>query len=541
MIFCLVTFNFVLQSQTDRRSKRHPPTRQVAQDIDEVPPPPSSSLESLQSIRRGQRSNHHSSNHSNYSVDDELYKEQLILEEELKGLKLNGCNMNLDLIHQSSQASASEPSEVVSKEYSRDPLRTKRGNNILVSDDSLDREVEGLLKELCGSQEIEEKLRNSSTHLNDMEESSFPTKSFKSDTSVFNGASSQVRVCPASISREPEGVFGKRKLRPSKKRSIGNRVSLDNVVGYNPSAIVVTNDQEAAKEFLELRKVETNLREKIKLYRQFLEQKLDDATRQEVEEQYFDTQEELCRLEKTMIYLCSFLTKGQVNWLLRKTQDKTKSFQLVQPEVPIYLQNACPSLLNGSVIEESVMPAHVNQYQNSAKHHWTSKFIAPSEGKTVPNIVVENGELKYSETLGSSLYKRLLNANATASGCGQGFDVDSIIPASSCRSVLSDKQTQTIMNQQTQTEVSFKNGSVDKIDLDSHREVPSAVQSTTCQLPCEKADRDEVIKNDRHFGRLSERPEKKAVEAGESLDTFDAVPGFENQEVFAAFSPFHYD
>lgn len=525
-----MAYHFTSQTQWDQRTKRQPPTRQMAQDIDEISSSSSSSPD--WPMRQG----HQRSNNVKHSLDDELYQEQLLLEKELRNLKLNGySNVHSEGSHFTSQIPVNDCSNGFSKNQSVKALRTNFGKNSqapqLLSDDSLDREVEGLLDELCTSQDVGHKPFHHSAHVEDR---NVPMKSLKSGARFSNGASMQPLVYHMSVSREPALTFDKQKPTPpypSVEQPLPNKLPLERVARPKPPVIVVTNDQEAAKEFLAVRKVEQFLSEKIKLFRQYLEQKLDEVTRQEVEEQYFDAQEELCRVEKTLIYLCSFLTRPQVNWLLRHSQVTSRYSQDGQPVVPVYQDNFPQRFPNGNSSTERFNSANVNQNSHVTKYN-ASKVKSQTERKTVPDIKVTNGELERTVTdetlLFNSRYNNLLHTDAAVGCRGQILDVASSRSISNGRLVHSDKQTQTIMNQHTQTESEPRDGTFSTTDNHYHSEV----QCLTANIFDRSKINEEAIERDHKVRGLSQSPEEEVEEIHDTLDGPNTDSEFENPEVF---------
>ena len=439
----------------------------MAQEVDETSS--SSSPDHSESMRMG----HQLSNPSKPSLDDELYKEQLLLEKELSDLKMNGyISTDSGREHEGFTPSHAQPMKQSSggssnaypaKHSVMDTCRRARAPELL-SDDSMDREVEGLLNELCGSRELGYgNPYGSSGHTAGNNHS---MTSLQGNKRSLNGAPIQTfnsctRGYGTSVFHEPPAVHMKQELSrtyPTAEHSLRTRLPMGRSARHQYPVNIVTNEQEAAKEFLIVRKQEQFLKERIRQQRQFLEQKLDEATRQDVEEQYFDAQEELCRVEKTLIYLCGFLTQAQVKWLLKNgPQAEGTTRRLDQPVDPISSNHFSHGLQNGDQYLGRAVPSDVNLHTARVE---SSRYSGETERKPAPRINVTNVERQEMDDtlLCNSLYKHLLSASMAMNGSRQAQDAASV--ASSARSVQSDKQTQTIMDRHTQTDPATRNGTI---------------------------------------------------------------------------------
>jgi len=272
-----------------------------------------------------------------------LIQEQRKLERELKGLQTERQPLvpPLDL----RGANPSQASSVVSiprdthSHHSNGWSSTSSGHFVsnparsvqrpeLTSDDSMDREVEGLLSVVLSSRDSEDDTSPSK------QDSLVPRTSKKQDHSprlFVNGYHEGV------LERNPgNGTLGPySSLRPNNSRFVSdneNRVpTLANGVydGSSPQSLqfsisrlnnsprepVVSQDK--VQQFWSLKKQEMYWMNRVRHQRQILAQSLDTVVRHEVEEQYFYSQEELSRIENAILDLFRRLSPEDVQRLMK--------------------------------------------------------------------------------------------------------------------------------------------------------------------------------------------------------------------------------
>ena len=187
----------------------------------------------------------------------------------------------------------------------------------LFSDDSIDREVEGFLNDFEPPR-FSPMGCNTST-ASDQREPVFQPRTerpFENNlkTMVYNG----VGIIPSSLRSRHEPVVS-----PS-------------FVTQVPSGLEIS--QERLRHFCILKKQELFWRSQIAKYRGFLEQRLDRVVRQDIEEQYFYAQEELCRMEKALAAVFYQLSSIETKWLMQhgliSTHRLQKSVSSVTLEFP---------------------------------------------------------------------------------------------------------------------------------------------------------------------------------------------------------------
>ena len=175
----------------------------------------------------------------------------------------------------------------------------------LTSGDSVDREVEGLLREVSLLKDNEDDtspLKNNylSPETTNVLHTHEPRRS--SLGMVLNGYHSGVY--------DPNGY-----TRHSYSTPPQHNTQFVSVQRNDPAAHDVSLDK--VQQFCMLKRQEIYWMNQIRSRRHILEQKLDTLVRQDVEEQYFYSQEELSRTEKAIADLFQSLSHQEVQWLLK--------------------------------------------------------------------------------------------------------------------------------------------------------------------------------------------------------------------------------
>ena len=179
----------------------------------------------------------------------------------------------------------------------------------LTSDDSVDREVEGLLREVMLLRDSEDdtspmKLDHLSSDTTNMPQRKVPQGS--SPGLLLNGYPSLVHQ-----TNDWNGYMQQSYSTPPQM----NQQFLS--VQRNQTAIPVVSQTDKIHQFRLLKKQEIHWMNQIRSRRHILEQKLDFIVRQDVEEQYFYAQEELSRVEKAITDLFQSFSPQEVQWLMK--------------------------------------------------------------------------------------------------------------------------------------------------------------------------------------------------------------------------------
>lgn len=186
----------------------------------------------------------------------------------------------------------------------------------LTSDDSVDREVEGLLREVA--------------LLRDSEDDTSPLKYdyYSPESPNISHRNGTHRSSPGMlVNGYHNGVH-----QPNVTNGYIQQ-SYSTPSQFNPQFVSTQRTQPAApvvsqtdkvQQFCLLKKQEIYWMSQIRSRRHILEQKLDILVRQDVEEQYFYSQEELSRIEKAIADLFQSLSPQEVQWLMKNGMAPSK-------------------------------------------------------------------------------------------------------------------------------------------------------------------------------------------------------------------------
>lgn len=179
----------------------------------------------------------------------------------------------------------------------------------LTSDDSVDREVEGLLSEVMLLRDSEDDTSPINRDHLSPETTNIPQQSVPQGSSpglLLNGYHSVVHQTNGSNGYMQQSYSATPQTNPQ----------LVSMRGYQVANLVVSQTDKI-EQFRLLKKQEIHWMNQIRSRRHILEQKLDSIVRQDVEEQYFYAQEELSRIEKAIADLLQSLSPQEVQWLMR--------------------------------------------------------------------------------------------------------------------------------------------------------------------------------------------------------------------------------
>ena len=179
----------------------------------------------------------------------------------------------------------------------------------LTSDDSVDREVEGLLREVMLLKDSEDDTSPIKRDHLSPETPNIPERSVPEGSSpglLLNGYPSVVHQTNGSNGYMQQSYSTAPQMNPQFASMHGRQV-----------AAPVVSQTDKIQQFRLLKKQEIHWMNQIRSRRHILEQKLDSIVRQDVEEQYFYAQEELSRVEKAIADLFQSLSPQEVQWLMR--------------------------------------------------------------------------------------------------------------------------------------------------------------------------------------------------------------------------------
>lgn len=179
----------------------------------------------------------------------------------------------------------------------------------LTSDDSVDREVEGLLSEVMLLRDSEDDTSPIKQDHLSPETTNIPQRNVPQGSSpglLLNGYPSIVHQTNGSNGYMQQSYSTTPEMKPQLVSMHGHQV-----------AVPIVSQTDKIQQFRLLKKQEIHWMNQIRSRRHILEQKLDYIVRQDVEEQYFYAQEELSRVEKAIADLFQSLSPQEVQWLMR--------------------------------------------------------------------------------------------------------------------------------------------------------------------------------------------------------------------------------
>ena len=179
----------------------------------------------------------------------------------------------------------------------------------LTSDDSVDREVEGLLSEVMLLRDSEDDTSPIKRDHLSPETTNIPQRNLPQASSpglLLNGYPSLVHQTNGSNGYMQQSYSTTPQINPA-------LVSMRE----NQTAATVVTQMDKIQQFRLLKKQEIHWMNQVRSRRHILEQKLNSIVRQDVEEQYFYAQEELSRIEKAIADLFQSLSSQEVQWLMR--------------------------------------------------------------------------------------------------------------------------------------------------------------------------------------------------------------------------------
>ena len=387
---------------------------------------------------------------------DHLIQEQVKLERELKQLQeirerlippldlrdLNANHMNGSITNgelypsdkrfidpslsrngQNEQLSRSNYHKTPSSGHSTSGPGHSRSRPGLTSDDSVDREVEGLLREVMLLRDSED---DTSPLKHEYYSPESPDISHRNGTRraspgmLVNGYHSEV-IQPNATNQHVQQNYSPPQFNPqfvSPQR--------------NQPAGPVASQTDKIQQFCLLKKQEIYWMSQIRSRRHILEQKLDPLVRQDVEEQYFYSQEELSRVEKAIADLFQSLSPQEVQWLIKNG---------MAPSSPEYIRS--PYNLHALQTNNQASPSiSYNQYDQ--------QFLPREQQQQVPYPVAPgpfvNG-INVPQRVGYQQTDSLLHYSANFSPSGnvpnQFQDTANASAPSFTKPPSTDKETQT--------------------------------------------------------------------------------------------------
>ena len=261
-----------------------------------------------------------------------LIREQIKLERELKQLQEIGESLvppldlrELDTNHMNGTAMYGEQYQTLnghSKRFtnSKDDNISSTGHLIsgpahsgarpeLTSDDSVDREVEGLLSEVMMLRESEDDTSPIIRDHRSPETTTIPQRSVPQGSSpglLLNGYHGLVHQTNGSNGYMLQSYSATPQMNAQLVSMHGHQVANHAV-----------SQTDKIQQFRLLKKQEIHWMNQIRSRRHILEQKRESIVRQDVEEQYFYAQEELSRIEKAIADLFQSLSPQEIQWLMR--------------------------------------------------------------------------------------------------------------------------------------------------------------------------------------------------------------------------------
>lgn len=367
----------------------------------------------------------------------------------------------------------------------------------LTSDESVDREVEGLLREVMLLRDSEDdtspmKLDHLSSETTNMPQRKVPQGS--SPGLLLNGYPSLVHQ-----TNDWNGYMQQSYATPPQM----NQQFLS--VQRNQTAIPVISQTDKIHQFRLLKKQEIHWMNQIRSRRHILEQKLDFIVRQDVEEQYFYAQEELSRVEKAITDLFQSLSPQEVQWLMKNgvappNPDFNRSpydvhalqthnamtpsisyNQVDQQFLPQQQLQMVPyPVASASFVNSMNVPQRFGFQQTNSQPQYTSNFSSHGAGNTFPPGFQETGTNSRNV---SRQFQDIANASSPSL----------VKPPSN------DKETQTFNRLHVQNGVSsaqrfdYNSGKLQSSNLerdsrDLGTRTPDMVDSVTVRRPPESGD-----------------------------------------------------
>ncbi|KAL9979494.1 hypothetical protein ACROYT_G017168 [Oculina patagonica] len=275
----------------------------------------------------------------------------------------------------------------------------------LTSDDSVDREVAGLLSEVA--------------LLRDSEDDTSPLKyDYYSTESPNISRSNETHSSPGMIVNgyhngvhQPNVTNGYMQQNYSTPPQINPQFISTQITQPAPP---VVSETDKVQQFCLLKKQEIYWMSQIRSRRHILEQKLDALVRQDVEEQYFYSQEELSRIEKAIADLFQSLSPQEVQWLMKNGMAPSKPEYIrspynlhalqtsnhVSPSVSYYQfdqqflprqqqQQVRYPVAPGLSVNGMNVPQRLGYQQTNSQPHYTANFspsYAPGAGNVFPGF-----------------------------------------------------------------------------------------------------------------------------------------------------------
>lgn len=273
----------------------------------------------------------------------------------------------------------------------------------LTSDDSMDREVEGLLSEVLFSR--------------DSEDDTSPLKrdslSPEMETRITQTNGTQHSSPRFIVNGHRNGVHEPNVLNGYGESSSTSSQHTPQVLSahrHHPPASSVSKDK--VQQFCALKQQEMYWMNRVRHQRQILAQPLNTVVRQEVEEQYFYAQEELSRIEKATSDLFQHLSPGDVQVLVKNGMVPTDPEYIRSPYNLHALQtntHASPSRLNNTYDQR-----FLSQQQQQQHAPYPSLPGPAFNGMNVPQ------RFGYQQTISQPQYTTNV-APSFAQGAGYAF------------------------------------------------------------------------------------------------------------------------
>ena len=480
---------------------------------------------------------------------DQLIQEQIKLERELKQLQeirerlvppldlrdLNANHMNGSVANGDQYPSdkwLTDPSPSINGQSkrlsnSKDHKMPPSGHSILgpahstarpelTSDDSVDREVEGLLSEVMLLRESED---DTSPLKHGYHSPESPNIYHRSETqrsspgmlangyhngfhqpNVTNGYVQQNYSTPPQI--DPHFVSGQR----------------------NHPAAAVVSQTDKVQQFCLLKKQEIYWMSQIRSRRHILEQKLDALVRQDVEEQYFYSQEELSRIEKAIADLFQTLTPQEVQWLIKNGMSPTKPEYIRSPYNLHALQtnsHASP-IISYNQFDQQFLPRQQQQlvpYPVAPGASVNSMNVQQKFGNQQTNSqphYTANFTSSYTQSPGN-MFPRFQDASANRGNVSHQFqDTTNASTPSFVKPPCTDKETQTFSG------VHVHNGviPVQRLDYNGETLQSANLPRDPRDLGTRTRDKDQHVDNSRSARQLPKPGNSEfRIEAGQSQIT----------------------
>ncbi|PFX33495.1 Actin, nonmuscle [Stylophora pistillata] len=309
----------------------------------------------------------------------------------------------------------------------------------LTSDDSVDREVEGLFREVSLLKEDEDDTAP-------LKHDSFSPESSNDPHRSERRRSSRMLLNGYRTGMHNPGITNNC-AQENNSSSLQNSPRISSVQRHQPADQGVSLDK--VQQFCILKKQEIYWMSQIRSRRHILSQKLDSLVRQDVEEQYFYSQEELSKTEKAIADLFQSLSQQEVQWLLKNGMVSSNPDYARSP----HNVHALRTTYYGSPSVPFNQFGH--QFQPRQQHQHTLTPVAPAplmNGSNTPRGVgyQSTNPVLHSSTNASPLYgygsENAYPNTARGNDVYHSQDVTNASAVTLVKPPSSSKETQTLNN-----------------------------------------------------------------------------------------------